>query len=130
MVCQRFLSPFPYYSDLFFYLFSLQGDLIFIFTSFSFLPDHQDFFLKKRKKRAHRWISICTNAFYSVFISSSRFSMIYSVLLLSHRHPLHPLHTSQILYLAKIPAYAPDIFPHQKHFFHLHPQVPYISYAL
>ena len=36
-----------------FYLFHLQGDLIFIFISFSFLPNHQDFFLKKRKKIEH-----------------------------------------------------------------------------
>lgn len=56
--------------------------------------------------------------------------MIYSVLLLSHPLLLHLLHTPQILYPVKIPAYAPDIFPHQKHFFHLHPQVPYISYNM
>ena len=63
-----FPLSFPYYSDLFFYLFYSQGDLIFIFTSFSFLPDHQDFLFKKRKKRAHRRISTCSNAFYSVFL--------------------------------------------------------------
>lgn len=129
MVCQRFLSPFPIIQTSF-YLFYLQGDLIFIFISFSFLPDHQDFFLKKRKKRAHRWISTCANAFYSVFISSLCFSMIYSVLLLSHPLLLHLLHIPQILYPVKRSAYAPDIFPHQTHSFYPHPTIPYISYAL
>ncbi len=43
MVCQRFLSLPAYYSDLFFYWFYLQGDLIFIFTFLSFLPDHEGF---------------------------------------------------------------------------------------
>lgn len=129
MVCQRFLSPFPIIQTSFFTCF-IYKVLLFL----SSLPSPFRLiiraFLKKRKKRAHRWISTCTNAFYSVFIYSSCFSMIYSVLLLSHPLLLHLLHTPQILYPVKIPAYAPDIFPHQKHFFHLHPQVPYISYAL
>lgn len=132
MVCQRFLSPFPIIQTSFFTGFICK---VILFLSslpspFSFLPDHQDFFLKKRKKRAHRWISTCSNAFYSVFISSSCFSMIYSVLLLSHPLLLHLPHTPQILYPAKRPAYAPGIFPHQTHSFYPHPTIPYISYAL
>lgn len=43
---------------------------------------------------------------------------------------LHLLHTLQILYPAKRPAYAPGIFPHQTHSFYPHPPIPYISYAL
>lgn len=129
MVCQRFLSPFPIIQTSFFTCF-IYKVLLFL----SSLPSPFRLiiraFLKKRKKRAHRWISTCANAFYSIFISSSCFSMIYSVLLLSHPLLLHLLHTSQTLYSEKRPVYAPDIFPHQTHSFYPHPTIPYISYAL
>ena len=129
MVCQRFLSPFPIIQTSFFTCF-IYKVLLFL----SSLPSPFRLiiraFLKKRKKRAHRWISTCANAFYSIFISSSCFSMIYSVLLLSHPLLLHLLHTLQILYPVKRPAYASGIFPHQTHSFYPHPTIPYISYAL
>lgn len=81
MVCQRFLSPFPIIQT-FFYRLHLQGDLIFIFTFFSFLPDYEDFLFKKRKKnRAHRWISTCSNAFYLVFNITLQFDKLEVVYL-------------------------------------------------
>lgn len=58
------------------------------------------------------------------------FSLLLPLSLLSHPLLLHLLHTLQILYPAKKPAYAPGIFPHQTHSFYSHPTIPYISYAL
>ena len=129
MVCQRFLSPFPIIQTSFFTCFICK-----VILFLSSLPSPFRLiiraFLKKRKKRAHRWISTCSNAFYSVFISSSCFSMIYSVLLLSHPLLLHSLHTPLISYPEERPAYTPGIFPHQTHSFQPHPTVSFISYLI
>ena len=69
MVCKRSFSPFPFIQTSYFTAPYLQGDLIFIFILFPFLPDSQDFPLKTRKKIEHiDGFLHALNTYCSVFI--------------------------------------------------------------
>ena len=112
-----FLS-FPYYSDLFFTCFIYKVILFLSSLSSPFHLTVRTFSWKKRKKIEH------IDGFLHAL---TLFILFHS---LPHPPPLHLLHTPQIPCPAKIPAYAPDIFPHQMHSLDPHPPILYISYVL
>lgn len=126
--------PFPIIQTSFFPCFIVSG-ILFLSSLLLLSAWSSGLFLKNAKKEHIDGYLHALNAlFILVFISSSCFSMIYSVLLLSTSLLLHLLHTPQILYSVKT-SLCSRYFSTSNEFLYPHPPIPYtlcfvISYLL